>query len=120
MKQLEDVFPVSVVGSGKTLNEVTDHALERAARLFEMTVPEVKKRATITGSIDIGGHAGAVTATFQVPKTILKKVRIFKPVKNSTINHLSLFTNGGRAIFMNLPSIISTEANDIFVKLVTM
>ena len=81
VKQLEDVFPVSVVGSGTTLNAATDNALERAARLFEMNIPEVKNRATITGSIEIGRHPGVVTATFQVPKTILKKARIFKPVK---------------------------------------
>ncbi|KOS66217.1 acetamidase [Lysinibacillus contaminans] len=81
VKQIEDVFPVSVVGSGTTLNEATDNALGRAARLFEMTVPEVMNRATITGSIEIGRHPGVVTATFQVPKTILKKARIYKPVK---------------------------------------
>lgn len=81
VKQLEDVFPVSIVGSGTTLNEATDNALGRAAKLFEMTIPEVKNRATITGSIEIGRHPGVVTATFQVPKTILKKARIFKPVK---------------------------------------
>lgn len=81
VKQLEDVFPVSVVGSGTTLNEATDNALGRAAKLFEMTIPEVKNRATITGSIEIGRHPGVVTATFQVTKTILKKARIFKPVK---------------------------------------
>lgn len=81
VKQVEDVFPVSIVGSGTTLNEATDNALGRAARLFDMTVPEVRNRATITGSIEIGRHPGVVTATFQVPKTILKKARIFKPVK---------------------------------------
>ena len=81
VKQIEDVFPVSIVGSGTTLNEATDNALGRAARLFEMTVPEVMNRATITGSIEIGRHPGVVTATFQVPKTILKKARIYKPVK---------------------------------------
>lgn len=81
VKQVEDALPVSIVGSGPTLNEATDNALERAARLFEMTVPEIKNRATITGSIEIGRHPGVVTATFQVPKPILKKARIFKPVK---------------------------------------
>ena len=81
VKQVEDVFPVSVVGSGTTLNAATDNALGRAAGLFDMTVPEVMNRATITGSIEIGRHPGVVTATFQVPKTVLKKARIFKPVK---------------------------------------
>ena len=38
-----------------------------------MSEPEVMNRATITGSIEIGRHPGVVTATFQVPKTVLKK-----------------------------------------------
>ena len=81
VKQVEDAFPVSVVGSGKTLNEATDNAISRAAKLFEMSEPEVLNRATITGSIEIGRHPGVVTATFQVPKTVLKKVRIYKTIK---------------------------------------
>ncbi len=32
----------------------TDNGLERAAALLDMTVPEVKNRATITGAIEIG------------------------------------------------------------------
>lgn len=81
VKQVEEAFPVSMIGSGKTLNEATDNAVQRAAKLFEMSEPEVLNRATITGSIEIGRHPGVVTATFQVPKTILKKVRIYKTVK---------------------------------------
>ena len=81
VKTIEDVFPLSVVGSGATLNSATDNALERAAKLFDMSVEEVKNRATITGSIEIGRHPGVVTATLQVPKSVLKKARIFKPIK---------------------------------------
>jgi len=81
VKQVEDAFPVSVVGSGKTLNDATDNAINRAAKLFEMSEPEVLNRATITGSIEIGRHPGVVTATFQVPKSVLKKVRIYKTIK---------------------------------------
>ena len=44
-------------------------------------VEEIKNRATITGSIEIGRHPGVVTATLQMPKTMLKKARLFKPVK---------------------------------------
>jgi len=81
VKQVEDAFPVSIIGSGTSLNEATNNALSRAAKLFEMSEPEVMNRATITGSIEIGRHPGVVTATFQVPKTVLKKARIYKPVK---------------------------------------
>ena len=86
VKQVEDAFPVSVVGSGKTLNDATDNAINRAAKLFEMSEPEVLNRATITGSIEIGRHPGVVTATFQVPKSVLKKVRIYKTIKNNMTN----------------------------------
>lgn len=81
VKQVEEAFPVSVVGSGKTLNEATDNAIQRAAKLFDMSEPEVLNRATITGSIEIGRHPGVVTATLQVPKSILKKVRLLKTIK---------------------------------------
>ncbi|MEK4630255.1 MAG: acetamidase/formamidase family protein [Solibacillus sp.] len=81
VKQIEDSYPLSIVGSGATLNEATDNALERAAKLFELSIDEVKNRATITGSIEIGRHPGVVTATMQMPKTILKKARILKPIK---------------------------------------
>jgi len=81
VKQIEEALPVSIVGTGKTLNEATDNAIRRASKLFELPESEVLNRATITGSIEIGRHPGVVTATFQVPKTILKKVRIFKTVK---------------------------------------
>ena len=81
VKQIEDAFPISIVGTGANLNIATDNALERAAKLFDMSVEEIKNRATITGSIEIGRHPGVVTATLQMPKTMLKKARLFKPVK---------------------------------------
>ena len=35
---------------------------------FEMTVPEVMNRVTITGSIEIGRYPGVITITFQLKK----------------------------------------------------
>jgi formamidase len=67
MDELEDSMPVSVVGTGPDLNSATDNGLERAGELFEMSVPEVKNRATITGAIEIGRHPGVVQVTFRVP-----------------------------------------------------
>ncbi|MER1986469.1 MAG: acetamidase/formamidase family protein [Solibacillus sp.] len=81
VKQLEDALPIAVVGTGVDLNRATDNALARAAKLLEMSIEEVKNRATITGSIEIGRSPGVVTATLQVPKTALKKARILKTVK---------------------------------------
>ena len=81
VKHVEDSLPLSIVGSGANLNSATDNALERAAKLFDLTVEEVRNRATITGSIEIGRHPGVVTVTLLLPKTLLKKARILKPIK---------------------------------------
>lgn len=81
VKQLEEAWPISVVGSGVNLNVATDNSLQRAADLLELSVEEVKNRATIAGSIEIGRHPGVVTTTFLVPKSLLKKARIYKAVK---------------------------------------
>jgi acetamidase/formamidase len=71
--QLEDSAPISVVGSGPDLNSATENGLQRAADLFEMSVPEVKNRATITGAIEIGRHPGVVQVTFLAPLERLER-----------------------------------------------
>jgi len=81
VKNMEDSLPLAIVGSGANLNLATDNALARAARLFNLSIEEVKNRATITGSIEIGRHPGVVTATMLMPKTLLKQARLLKPIK---------------------------------------
>jgi acetamidase/formamidase len=71
--ELEESAPISVIGTGPDLNAATDNGLERAAELLEMTVPEVKNRATITGAIEIGRHPGVVQVTFRAPVDRLEK-----------------------------------------------
>jgi formamidase len=78
MDDLEESLPVSVVGSGPDLNAATDNGLARAARLFDMTIPEVKNRATITGAIEIGRHPGVVQVTFRVPVERLEKAGLLE------------------------------------------
>lgn len=73
MDQVEDSLPISVIGTGPDLNAATDNGLERAAQLFDMTVPEVRNRATITGAIEIGRHPGVVQVTFRAPVDLLEK-----------------------------------------------
>ncbi|ACZ39005.1 acetamidase/formamidase family protein [Sphaerobacter thermophilus] len=70
---LEESAPISVIGTGPDLNSATDNGLQRAADLLEMTVPEVKNRATITGAIEIGRHPGVVQVTFRAPLDRLEK-----------------------------------------------
>lgn len=74
LEALEESAPISVIGTGPDLNAATDNGLERAARLLEMSVPEVKNRATITGAIEIGRHPGVVQVTFRAPLDRLEKV----------------------------------------------
>src|SRR5699024_9939388 len=58
IEQFTDFYPISFVGTGANLNEATTNGMERAAKLFDITVPEVMNRATINGSIEIGRHPG--------------------------------------------------------------
>jgi formamidase len=67
LDEIEASAPISVIGTGPDLNAATDNGLERAAALLDMSVPEVKNRATITGAIEIGRHPGVVQVTFRAP-----------------------------------------------------
>lgn len=82
IKELEESAPVSVIGTGASLNEAIDNGLQRAARLFDMSVPEAKNRATITGSVEIGRAPGVVTVTFLVPSETLKKKGLWDLVRD--------------------------------------
>ena len=67
VEELERSMPISVIGTGPDLNSATDNGLARAAELFDMSVPEVKNRATIAGAIEIGRHPGVVQVTLRAP-----------------------------------------------------
>jgi formamidase len=73
LAEVEQSAPISVIGTGPDLNAATDNGLERAAALLDMSVPEVKNRATITGSIEIGRHPGVVQVTFRAPVSALER-----------------------------------------------
>jgi formamidase len=78
LKEIEKSLPVSVIGTGADLNKATDNGLERAARLFGLSVPEVKNRATISGTIKIGRHPGVVQVIFRVPVDRLEKAGLLE------------------------------------------
>lgn len=82
VEEIEDTYPVSFIGTGADLNQATTNGMERAAQLFDITVPEVMNRATINGSIEIGRHPGVVTVTFLAPESYLKKNGLLELVKN--------------------------------------
>lgn len=81
VQKLEESAPIAVIGTGPDLNSATDNALQRAADLLMVTVPEVKNRATITGGIEIGRHPGVVQVTFRAPKDALERLGILSLVE---------------------------------------
>ena len=58
VNRLEANLPISFIGTGKDLNVAIDNGLQRAADLLQMSVPDVKNRATILGGIEIGRSPG--------------------------------------------------------------
>jgi formamidase len=71
--ELEESLPISVIGTGPDLNSAVENGLARAARLLDLSVPEIKNRATITGSIEIGRAPGVVQVTFLAPARALEE-----------------------------------------------
>lgn len=78
---IEECAPISVVGTGANLNIATDNGLQRASRLLDMSVAEVRNRATINGAIEIGRHPGVVQVTFLAPLHKLEKAGFLSIVR---------------------------------------
>ena len=78
--EVEPVAPLQIVGSGPNINEAAMDGVQRAAKLFEMSVEEVRNRATISGAVEIGRLPGIVQVSVQVPIRILERLGIDKLV----------------------------------------
>ncbi|WP_113911176.1 acetamidase/formamidase family protein [Roseovarius dicentrarchi] len=59
--------PISVIGTAANLNDAIDNGLARAARLLDVTVAEIRNRATVNGAIEIGRAPGVIHVTFLAP-----------------------------------------------------
>lgn len=81
MGDIEESLPVSFVGTGTDLNAATQNGLERAARVLDMTVHEVRNRATVAGAIEIGRLPGVVQVTFRAPTERLEKAGLLPVVR---------------------------------------
>jgi formamidase len=71
-----NVGPVQFIGTGPTINEATDNAIERAATVLQMTQAEVRNRCTITGSVEIGRLPGVVQLNMLAPLDRLDAIGI--------------------------------------------
>lgn len=74
----EDSAPISVIGTGVDMNKAIENGLNRAAQLFDMHVPEVMNRVTISGAIEIGRAPGVVIITVRMPKEKLEAKGLWK------------------------------------------
>lgn len=81
VKQIEETFPLSFIGSGENVNVAIENGFKRASQILELTIDEIKNRTTIAGSIEIGRLPGIVIISLQIPKSILKKKQLYKIVK---------------------------------------
>ncbi len=70
------VLPLQVLGSGPFINAAVDNGVERAARLLDMTVDQVKNRATISGAVEIGRLPGFVQINLLAPRDRLERIGI--------------------------------------------
>ena len=75
---VEELAPISVIGTAANMNAAIDNGLQRAATLLGMTVPEVRNRATINGAIEIGRAPGVIQVTFLAPLSRLDAVGLGK------------------------------------------
>lgn len=74
VEKIEPLAPISVIGTAANLNEAIENGLARAAKLLEMSVPEVRNRATVNGAIEIGRAPGVIQVTFLAPLAKLDAV----------------------------------------------
>jgi acetamidase/formamidase len=82
----EATAPLQVIGSGPTINAAADSGFQRAAKLFDMSVEEVRNRVTVTGAVEVGRLPGIVQVTLQVPIQVLEKLGL----ANIAIDHYKL------------------------------
>jgi len=69
----EEVGPIEVIGSGKTTNDATSNAFDRAEKLFGLSRTELRNRCTVTGGVRIGS-LGTVRLAFLTPYAILDRL----------------------------------------------
>jgi len=72
----EPVAPVQIIGSGPTINDAAANGFQRAVKLFNMSVEEVRNRVTVTGAVEIGRLPGIVQVSMQVPLRILEELGV--------------------------------------------
>ncbi len=81
MGDLEKTAPIAFIGTGVNLNLAIDNALERGAEFLKISIEEVKNRATIAGSVEIGRAPGSALVTILAPVVLLEKAGVYEIIK---------------------------------------
>jgi acetamidase/formamidase len=68
----DDAGPLQAIGTGATVNDATQNAIDRAGTLLEMPEGEVRGRCTFTGGVEIGRLPGVVQLNLLAPMEILE------------------------------------------------
>lgn len=76
------VAPLQFIGTGPTINEAADNAIERAATLLGISQAEVRNRCTISGGVDIARLPGAVQLSMLVPMERLDRLGLGELVRS--------------------------------------
>ncbi|MBJ3762118.1 acetamidase/formamidase family protein [Maribius pontilimi] len=74
VSDIEALAPISVIGTAANLNDAIENGLARAAKLLDVTVAEIRNRATVNGAIEIGRAPGVIQVTFLAPLAKLDAV----------------------------------------------
>ena len=74
VSEIEPLAPISVIGTAANLNDAIENGLTRAAKLLDVTVAEIRNRATVNGAIEIGRAPGVIQVTFLAPLAKLDAV----------------------------------------------
>ncbi len=74
VSEIERLAPISVIGTAANLNDAIENGLARAAKLLDLSVAEIRNRATINGAIEIGRAPGVIQVTFLAPLARLDAV----------------------------------------------
>lgn len=69
----ERLYPVQWIGTGEDLHVAIDNAVERAHFVTGLDPREIKNRATVNGSVDLGRTSGVIYMTTMLPKSIYKR-----------------------------------------------
>ncbi len=74
VSNIEPLAPISIIGTATNLNDAIENGLARAAKLLDVTVAEIRNRATVNGAIEIGRAPGVIHVTFLAPLSKLDAV----------------------------------------------